>query len=119
MRGKRQLEAMRLAGKAPDLVCVSTTPIDRGLAENWQFHTPRFAQLQADGMPRRADLRCLIGLQVQIDGIDAATVEAWRDACVAAGAKRVRSVVSAPNRGPYCGEPLAMTDTDGVAVWQM
>lgn len=118
MRGQDQLEAMRRRGFVPEQVNIATTPIAKHFADDWPLYSPRFAQLQAEGSPRRADLRCLIGLEVQIDGEDRGTVKAWAEAVKAAGARRVVTSLadfSAPEEWKH--SIVEMTDTDGVIVW--
>lgn len=118
MRGQAQLETLRRRGYAPEMVHIATTPIARHFADNWPLYSPRFAQLQAEGNPRRADLRCVVGLWVQIDGEDRETVKAWADAAKDAGARRVVTSLadfSAPEEWKH--SIVEMTDTDGVIVW--
>ena len=118
MRGQAQLEAMRRSGFVPVWVNIATTQIERHFVDQWAWYSPRFAQLQAQGNPSRADLRCLVGLWVQIDGEDRETVRAWADAAKAAGARRVMTSLadlSSPVESKH--SIVEMTDTEGVCVW--
>lgn len=118
MRGQTQLEAMRRRGFVPEVVHIATRPIARHFADRWEWYSPRFAQLQAEGNPRRADMRCLIGLWVQVDGEDREIVKAWAEAAKAAGARRVVTSLadcSAPEEWKH--SIVEMTDTEGVLVW--
>lgn len=118
MRGQAQLEAMRRRGFAPEMVHIATTRIARHFCDRWEWYSPQFAQLQAHGNPRTADMRCLVGLWVQIDGEDRETVRAWADAAKTAGAKRVvTSLADRSSRQESRHEIVEMTDTEGVLVW--
>ena len=98
MRGADALRQMRRDGYTPNLVIVD-------LAENWmqswadwERMNPTIAQLAPTPgeSPSRADLRCVIGLTVFVtgDALQAEAVRAWRDACIAANAKRVIAAVT-------------------------
>lgn len=91
MNGHLPLIAMREQGAVPAVVWLETNPEHDPCCDDWLDISPDHAHLQLDQneCPARADLRCVVGLMVSISGSDLKRVRATRDACVAAGAKRV------------------------------
>jgi hypothetical protein len=118
MRGQAQLEAMRRRGFVPETVdlCLFKTRS----AEDWPRLHPRYAVLEAVQSVRPAELRCLVGLEVQIHGEKREVVHAMRDACIAAGARRVIATVfdgrdSVPDYERF--RAVEASDTQGVLTW--
>ena len=117
MRGQAPLIAMRLQHRKPTWVSVST---DGGpwLANHWHEWKGLIPHLliEPDDVLERLDLRCLYGLQIDVDGGNAARVKAVYEACVQAGAIRVLGAIHRPK-----GEGLEIVeylDTAGVLTWQ-
>src|SRR5574343_216022 len=115
MRGRQDLETLRLEGYAPLWVDLCAYPCRKDLLGV----IGATAAIEALTVPSRAELRCLVGLHVAVHGSDAGLVHALREACVTAGARRVVATV-------YSGEqecdldsyqPLEITDTEGVLTW--
>ena len=120
MRGADALRELRRDGYAPNLVIIDLEDDRLRSWADWDRLTPTIAELAvAPGeAPARADLRCVFGLTVFVTGEDQAAVRAWRDACIAAKAKRVIAAVT------HCVNPAAapefhrfdtcdLTDTSG------
>lgn len=95
MRGHLPLIAMRLRGKRPSgaIVTVGTDPIKAWA--DWSASNPWavIAQLEVPDRDRlsalAADLRCLVGLVVQVVGNSQDRTEAVAQLVMEAGAKRV------------------------------
>ena len=117
MRGQDQLEAMRRKGFVPAFVVIETDSFGFDIPEMWSHRSPAIAQLQHEGKPNPADLRCIVDLIVSVHGTDESKVHAMRDACIKAGAKRTISTLSVA-RTPYRYEAIEVTDTDGILQWQ-
>lgn len=122
MHGHEQLIAMRLHGYMPDQVWIGTDLGERiDQARDWLAMNSAVAHLQLDApdKPARLDLRCVHGLMCFVQGSDAHTVHAVRDACIEAGAKRVISAVMERfGRGEWAAfRTIEQTDTDGQFVW--
>lgn len=96
MRGADALRELRRDGYAPNLVIIDLEEDRLRSWADWDRLTPTIAELAvAPGeAPARADLRCVFGLTVFVTGEDQASVRAWRDACIAAKAKRVIAAVT-------------------------
>ncbi len=119
MRGQEPLVAMRLRGQLPASV---TIDVDRALPawlwrdwaadREWAFQRPVHARLVVERgeAAQRLDLRCVIGLTVQVCGDDAERVQAVARACQAAQAQRVITAVPV-------GDDIHMTDTEGALTW--
>ncbi len=121
MQGHEQLIAMRLSGSAPVRVCIDT---DAGALRNdrlWPFD-PDHPQLHIgpDENVRRLDLRCLVGLTVQVGGCDERRVDAVVDACIRAKATRVIGMTHRPEgEGEFQTLPvIRVTDTTQEMTWQ-
>jgi hypothetical protein len=120
MRGQAALEAMRRSGVVPAWVWIDTDHWRSDVPETWQVYAPQHAHLQST-KPDRAALRCVVGLPVQIDGEDRERVNAMRDACIAAGAKRVIASLyerrdDVPDYERY--QVIEVSDTDGRQTWR-
>lgn len=117
MRGHLALIAMRQRGAKPDLVWLETNPERDPCCDDWLEITPKHAHLQFDPeeSPARVDLRCVVGLTVSISGSNLKRVRATRDACIAAGAKRVIASTTRQigNDEFPAFQVMELTDTDG------
>jgi hypothetical protein len=91
MRGHHALIEMRTQGYAPACVWLDVNEPRLPMPDDWQENSPRDAHLQLEARDRLStlDLRCLVGLRVFVYGDVAKLVGATREACIAAGAKRV------------------------------
>jgi len=91
VRGAEALVAMRRRGYAPRLAIVDLDEDRLQSWRDWEVLNPAIAKLApGDGEhAARADLRCVVGLNVLVTGDDAERVRSYRDACIAANAKRV------------------------------
>jgi hypothetical protein len=101
MRGHTDLIAMRLRGKRPASVHIDADGLlPRRITSGWSVPRHLGADLHAELVIDPAeelhllDLRCVVGLVVQVNGLDTPRAEAVGDACVAAGASRV--IVATP-----------------------
>ena len=119
MKGAESLRFMRRRGYAPSMVFLDTEDNRLRPWADWERINPNHAHLtpERNDVPARADLRCVVGLRVLVQGDDADAVHAWRDACIAAKASRVvasvtRCIESDPLYARY--ETLEMTDTAGL-----
>lgn len=118
MIGHAALIAMRRKGRAPAWVEIETDEVtDRRLAREWPAVLPGCAQLIVNPAETlaRLDLRCLLELQVRVQGSDPERVEAVVSAAIEAGARRVLGSVFRPARGGF--EVARMTDTEGTMTW--
>lgn len=122
MRGHEQLIEMRRAGYVPRVVMLDIGHDKLRMAADWLSLKPQIAYLTIveTETPSPADLRCVYGLLVLVQGDDRRSVMAARDACIEAKAKRVVATVietlsSEPNYERYA--VAEMTDTEGEAVW--
>ncbi len=118
MQGHQALLEMRRAGRAPGAVFIDVdlptlTPMDEDL--QWQNVDPSSADIEiaVDEPVHRLDFRFVIGLTVHVSGCEAKRVEAVRDACIAAKAKRVIAsfMVRADSRDGF--DVARITDTEG------
>lgn len=92
MHGQEKIIGMRMGGSVPDCVWIDADePGALHPEADWHVLNNRQAYVTTDAnqRPHRLDLRFLKGLDCYIDGTDAARVNATRDACIAAGARRV------------------------------
>lgn len=96
MRGADALRQMRREGYAPNLVIIDLEENWLRSWAEWERLNPTIAKLapKPGEVASRADLRCVVGLSVFVTGDDPAAVHAWRDACIAADAKRVIAAVT-------------------------
>ena len=96
MRGADALRELRRDGYAPNLVIIDLEEDWLHSWREWDRLNPTIAKLAPTPgeAPARADLRCVFGLTVFVTGEDKAAVRAWRDACVAARARRVIAAVT-------------------------
>ena len=116
MRGQTQLETLRRRGKAPAVVFIETDSVPGWKGpETWHERANAPAQLQGS-RASQAELRCVVGLTVCVQGSDPQTVQAMRDACIRAKAARVIASVSQCT-GPERFECLEVSDTMGVLTW--
>lgn len=119
MRGHAQLEAMRRSGYAPAWVDVCLYPVKPHLLG--VSDSGLIATIEATSWDHaRADLRCVVGLEVRVSGDDATAVHAMRDACIKAGASRVIATVfdgreDIPDAQRFAA--LKVTDTKGILTW--
>jgi len=99
MRGADQLIAFRRRGHRPAFVWVDTDHDSLRCWRDWPSLTPGMAHLQIEptDQPGLLDLRCLIGLDVLVQGTDADRVQAIADACRDAEASRVMAAVCSPD----------------------
>lgn len=119
MHGHEPLIALRLRGQRPTLVGVHIGPDRDWLASHWQEWeglTPHLLIEPADSIAS-LDLRCLVGLMVDVSGdvSDAPRVRRVFDACVAAGASRVMGALHR-TRGEIF-EVVEHMDSAGVLTW--
>lgn len=105
MRGHEPLIALRKRRLKPQCVWVevgfqhSRSPLD------WPAETPGMATLSVDDADALSslDLRCVTGLTTFVLGTEASRSARVRDICIAAGARRVVTIVPGADT----------TDTDG------
>lgn len=91
MRGHESLLALRRRGKRPPLVWVLATGRHDEL-RRWlrnYHHEGAHLEIEPGEDVGRLDLRCLVGLVVDVTGTDAVRVGEVARACAAAGAERV------------------------------
>jgi hypothetical protein len=91
MRGHEQLAKRRRDGYVPALVWVLTDGYCDGMARLAALGCPMadHLELKHSDNPKRLDLRCLIGLAVEVTGSDERRVAAVARACLEHGAKQV------------------------------
>jgi hypothetical protein len=107
MRGHEPLIALRRSGKRPSMVFIDAFEDSSDSWRDWPKNDPAHAQLEVlpdDSIPG-LDLRCVVGLPVMVTGHSKARVDAIRDACIEAGAKRVVAACIDDAK-------VAITDTD-------
>lgn len=121
MRGADALRELRRDGYAPNLVIIDLDEDWLHSWREWERLNPTIAKLAPTPgeAPARADLRCVFGLTVFVTGDEPVSVRAWRDACIAANAKRViASVTQCQNpddaREYWRFHTPELTDTAGV-----
>lgn len=120
LRGQSPLETMRSRGYAPVRVDLCCYPVARhllGVSDSGLYAT---IEAPSGVIPSRADLRCIVGLEVHVAGDDAMTVHAVRDVCVSAGASRVVATVfdgrrDIPDIDRF--KTVSVTDTKGILTW--
>lgn len=114
MRHHRDLIDMRMHGEDPAVVYVDTDP--SGIVKS------RAASLWVEGKDaiRRLDLRCLVGMNVIVNGSDPVRVKQAFEAAQAAGAGRVRAfLISTSGQGEFMRyEAAQQADTQGEIAWQ-
>jgi hypothetical protein len=94
MRGVENIQAMRLNGQAPSLVFVEMLPMQRWtrvLTQQASRHPDIHLEAKDIGGIALADLRCLVGLSVMVNGPADDSTERVAQACMAAGAKDVQA----------------------------
>jgi hypothetical protein len=114
MRGHEPLLQMRRLGAKPRMVTLLTTPgFDRWVS-TWPALFPEYPEVEigSDETPERLDLRCLVGLQVRVQGADEQRVERVARAAAAAGAARVIAAVHDEQL-----DLVRITDTQGALTW--
>lgn len=114
MRGQQLLIAERKAGRSPSRVWIDT---DRDMLKcwaDWNRVTPGEAHLQIDPQdrPELIDLRCIVGLTVLVEGVNAIRVAAVAKACKEHQAGRVLAIVCTPG-GEYGLTVSTITDSKG------
>lgn len=126
MYGHESLIEFRKAGVIPDGVWIDAGPVGAlDPAQDWAkwVETQTHARIQIEPHDRvpRLDLRCVRGMQCRIDGEDTARVREVRDACIAAGAKRViAAVLRRIGYGEWQSFQMTeCTDTEGVIVFPL
>lgn len=124
MIGHEPLIAMRRRGLKPDLAVVETVwgrGRERQCAQEWPEVNPRSAWIfiEPSDAPRRLDLRCLVGMQVSIDGYDRSRLVATFEACLRAQAARVIAhlCMPRPDRYPFAHDLLEIIDSKGALTW--
>jgi len=114
MRHHQDLIAMRLHGETPGVVFIDTD--DSGAVK-----TLSATSLWVEGKDaiKRLDLRCLVGLNVVVNGSDRARVKATFEAAQQAGAARVRAfVITTTGKGEFMRYAAAQhADTQGEISW--
>lgn len=118
MRGHTQLIDMRQAGKVPNWVFLETDPDPLREWADWERMDNTKASLLIEPTDKRLDLRCVIDLKCFVQGEGRARVHEIRDACIAAGAKRViAAVMRRIGEGEYVAfRTEEITDTAGLVV---
>jgi hypothetical protein len=118
MIGHEPLIAMRRKGRVPQRVYVETRAcLDRRLAREWPEVSPQSAFVLVDPEESvvRLDLRCLVGLPVEVDGLDSQRVHEVFAACVKAGASRV--IGSTYRMRGECAQTFETLDSEGALTW--
>lgn len=94
MRGHERIAERRRHGDKPAMVWVLCDGYSAGMSRLQAIGCalPDVIELKHSDNPKRMDLRCLIGLTVEVSGSDQARVGAVARACVAAGASQVIAV---------------------------
>jgi hypothetical protein len=113
MRGHLALLEMRRAGAAPDVVLVDCFPTPSHQAQHWPSDNPTTAviEIEAGDRPARLDLRCLIGLDVTVNGFDSQQVAAVEAAVIAAKARTVTAAVLRRNGWRLDTDEFRFTNT--------
>jgi hypothetical protein len=120
MIGHETLIAMRRRGLKPDRVTVETDwdlGLERECATEWHLVNPRsaFIFVQPADPVATLDLRCLVGMHVEVCGMDSARVRAVFAACVKAKASRI--IGSTHRHRGELVETFESMDTEGQLVW--
>jgi len=91
VRGHEQIAERRRAWHIPPMVWVLTDGYCEGMARLRALGCPLVdhIELKHSDNPKRLDLRCVIGLVVEVSGSDERRVGAVARACVEHGAKQV------------------------------
>lgn len=119
MRGHQPLIAMRLRGRCPSaaFVTVGADPLKQW--QDWTAWTPTLAQIEVPDRDRLTslapELRCLVGMVVDVSGTDRDRTEAVAQLAMEAGAKRV--FVHTHNTKTHAVEHAAYI-TEGMNEWQ-
>jgi hypothetical protein len=110
VRGAEQLVAMRLRHRRPAMVDIETERDPQRWCDTWRADGFANAQLLIEPTENvdRLDLRCVVGLVIEVQGVDAERVAAIAQACKNAGAKRVITAVFGAR------EAVTLDDSDGV-----
>lgn len=116
MHGHDPLIDMRLGGRRPDAVYIdagakTTASVD------WPRAHPNFAFLSVTPGEKlnRLDLRCVVGLMVQVTSEDPVQLKNLVQRCVDEGAGRVIGVLTRHDR--WKCEVIEVTDTQGELTW--
>lgn len=93
MRGHQPLIAIRMRGKCPASAAVTVGTDPLRLWQDWPAVSPAIAQIEVQDQDRLTslapELRCIVGMLVEVSGIDRDRTEAVAQAAMEAGAKRV------------------------------
>lgn len=89
MRGQEKIIAMRLSGKAPNMVFLNDYPTHREELDWFENGLAATVQTSPQDAPERLDLRFLVGLKVSVSSDDENRAKAIFEACKKAGAKTV------------------------------
>jgi hypothetical protein len=106
MRGNEEIAAARRRGAGPSMVWIDCDGYNDGFTrlKSMGLWPEDWIELRADENPLRLDLRCVIGLCVNVMGQDERRVGAVARACVEAGARRV--IASFATCELRAGEPV-------------
>lgn len=120
MIGHEPLIAMRRRGLKPDRVTVETDSglgLERECARDWPTVNSRSAYVFVEPQDSAAllDLRCLVGMHVEVCGTDSTRVRAVFAACVKAKASRVIGSTHRWRGGLV--QTFESIDTEGVLTW--
>jgi hypothetical protein len=123
MRGHKHLLDMRMhRGKPAGYVCISVLDNDHSwIADHWHESgiTGPYIAIGANESIDRLDLRCVLCLEVVIDGSQAHEAAVWRifDACVRQGAARVIAAVWREKGTSGEMETVQQRDSKGILTW--
>lgn len=119
MRGHEPLIAMRMARHHPTLVCIHVGHGRWWVADHWheQGFVPEL-HVEASDPIARLDLRCIVGLTVDVSGDEEHSDRIKRvfNACVKAGAGRVIGAINRVVGGER--KPVEYLDSAEVLTWQ-
>lgn len=121
MRGHQPLIAMRMRGRRPDAVFVTVGTDPSEAWRTWPGANPwsEIAQLEVAERERLSalapDMRCLVGLPVQVSGSDRDRTETVAQLAMEAGAKQV--FVATHNPNTFAVEHAAFI-TEDMQQWQ-
>lgn len=94
MRGDDTLRRLRRSGVRPGLAFVDLVAEHTTVPNDWtEWAAQAHVEVHDSESIRRLDLRFLVGLHVIASGFDADRVEQLHEACKAAGAARVVSIL--------------------------
>lgn len=122
MRGHEDIIRMRRSGEAPAMIRIETAEgFDRfGSGVRFPFGADQpQVHIRPEEAVHRLDLRFVVGLFVQVSGMDSERVKATVEACRRAKASRVIGVTHRQvGEGEFTTFPTTeVTDTAGVMTW--